>query len=155
MVSADKNDCDFLFAESKDKILEILRQHNIPVAAPHTPSRLVDKLISHFIEPKCIAPTFLYGHPIIMSPLAREREAEEGEANPSVGFADRFELMILGQELVNAYSELSDPDEQRRRFEMQARERAEVTQLIICFISKETEREREKETGKERVKEDR
>ena len=58
-----------------------------------------------------------------MSPLAREREG--GEVGG--GFADRFELMVLGQELVNAYSELSDPEEQRRRFEMQARERAEVS----------------------------
>lgn len=75
-------------------------------------SDLLDRLVSTYIEPLCIQPTFLYGHPTFMCPLAKAESGEHGRPYIS----DRFELIIKGKELVNAYSELNDPKEQRLRF---------------------------------------
>ena len=64
-----------------------------------------------------IQPTFLVGHPIELSPLARAND-EDGR------ITDRFQLLVNGAEIVNAYSELVDPIEQRKRLEEQARLRS-------------------------------
>jgi lysyl-tRNA synthetase class 2 len=75
---------------------------------------LVDQLYKKTCRPKLIQPTFLVQHPIDLSPLARRNDAD-----PRV--ADRFQLVVRGWELVNAYSELVDPVDQRERLEEQAR----------------------------------
>lgn len=77
------------------------------------PAKVFDKLVSSLIEPHCIAPTLLFGHPTFVSPLAKENPA-------SPGIADRFELFVNGRELANAYAELNDPREQARRFQAQS-----------------------------------
>jgi lysyl-tRNA synthetase class 2 len=81
-------------------------------AKPHTCTRLVDKLIGHFVEPQCVNPTFLYNHPTCMSPLAKAHREQEG-------VTERFELFVAGKELCNAYTELNDPFDQRQRFAAQ------------------------------------
>eukprot|EP00008_Paramoeba_atlantica_P013653 CAMPEP_0201496926 /NCGR_PEP_ID=MMETSP0151_2-20130828/62645_1 /ASSEMBLY_ACC=CAM_ASM_000257 /TAXON_ID=200890 /ORGANISM="Paramoeba atlantica, Strain 621/1 / CCAP 1560/9" /LENGTH=429 /DNA_ID=CAMNT_0047887129 /DNA_START=496 /DNA_END=1782 /DNA_ORIENTATION=- len=119
--------------ESRQRLEEVITEHNIPISNPKTPARMIDKLISHFIEPNCVQPTFLYAHPLIMSPLAREQDVDDQESESEKentkekqkGLVDRFELIVAKQELINAYSELSDPVEQRRRFEMQVQQRLE------------------------------
>lgn len=80
---------------------------------PHTPARLMDHLIGEFLEPECVQPTFLCGHPVVMSPLAKATPDDPGTSA-------RFELFVAGVELANAYSELNDPAEQRSRFASQA-----------------------------------
>lgn len=80
---------------------------------PLSPAKVFDKLVSHLIEPQCIAPTLLYGHPIFTSPLAKESSGRPG-------ISDRFELFVDGRELANAYSELNDPVEQSARFRLQS-----------------------------------
>lgn len=70
-------------------------------------------LFEHIAEPKLLAPTFVYDFPLAISPLARQRDCD-----PFV--VERFELYVAGHELANAFSELNDPFEQRRRFEAQA-----------------------------------
>src|SRR5699024_5065632 len=68
------------------------------------------------VEESLIQPTFIYGHPIEISPLAKQNK-EDGR------FTDRFELIIVGREHANASSELNDTIEQRERFEAQVAER--------------------------------
>jgi lysyl-tRNA synthetase class 2 len=76
--------------------------------------RLIDELFGTLVEPKLIQPTFITDYPREMSPLAKPRRG-----NPEL--TERFELMLAGKELLNAYSELNDPIDQRQRFEAQKR----------------------------------
>jgi lysyl-tRNA synthetase class 2 len=76
--------------------------------------RMVDELFGALVEPRMIQPTFITDYPREMSPLAKPKRG-----NPEL--TERFELMLAGKELLNAYSELNDPIDQRQRFEAQKR----------------------------------
>lgn len=78
---------------------------------------LIDQLYKRTARPKLIQPTFIVGHPVDLSPLARR-----SDTNPAA--VDRFQLVVDTWEVINAYSELVDPIDQRRRFEEQAALRA-------------------------------
>tara|TARA_B100000745_G_scaffold157653_1_gene103207 strand:- start:1751 stop:3280 length:1530 start_codon:yes stop_codon:yes gene_type:complete len=75
--------------------------------------RLIDKLLSTFVEPRLIQPTFVLDYPEEMSPLAKAKP-------DSPGYVERFEAFAFGMEIANSYSELNDPKIQRERFEAQA-----------------------------------
>ncbi len=79
--------------------------------------KLQAKLFDLEVEPKLIQPHFIYHYPTEISPLSRRNEA-----NPEI--TDRYELFMVGREMANAFSELNDPVDQRRRFEMQVEEKA-------------------------------
>jgi lysyl-tRNA synthetase class 2 len=68
------------------------------------------------VEPKLIQPTFIYDYPVEVSPLSKNKASDPA-------FVERFEIYAAGMEIGNAYTELNDPQEQRRRFEMQVRDR--------------------------------
>jgi lysyl-tRNA synthetase class 2 len=93
--------------------------------------KLIDELFGELVEPTLIQPTFITDYPREMSPLAKPKRG-----NPEL--TERFELIVAGKELCNAYSELNDPIDQRERFESQARLRAagddEAQQLDEDFL---------------------
>lgn len=97
--------------------VEILARHHIPYdASNQSASYLFDKLVGAFVEPLCEQPTLLLNHPVISSPLAASLPDRPH-------LAARFELFIAGREIMNGYTELNDPQEQRRRFKLQLLER--------------------------------
>jgi lysyl-tRNA synthetase class 2 len=91
---------------------------SIPELAGAGRGKLIDKLFGELVEPGLIQPTFVLDHPRELSPLAKAKRGE-----PTL--TERFELYMAGMEIFNAFSELNDPLDQRRRFEEQARLRAE------------------------------
>jgi lysyl-tRNA synthetase class 2 len=85
-------------------------------AAPR--GKLVDMLFGAYVEPQLEQPTFVLDYPIDISPLAKPKRGD-----PTL--AERFELIVMGREIANAFSELNDPEDQRARFEAQAAARAQ------------------------------
>jgi lysyl-tRNA synthetase class 2 len=81
---------------------KLCKEKHVDCANPRSTSRLIDKLVGHFIEVNCKNPTFLIDHPQIMSPLAKWHRSERG-------LVERFELFCNYHELINAYTELNDP----------------------------------------------
>lgn len=102
------------------KLQVICQEHRVQVNANEQYAKsygyLIDKLLSNLVEQKCIQPTFITNYPIELSPLARNHRSRPG-------LTERFELFVNGKELCNAYTELNDPREQRRRFADQVRQK--------------------------------
>ena len=92
--------------------------HKVDCGNPRTVSRLLDKLTGHFLEVKCLNPTFITDHPQIMSPLAKYHRGLPG-------ISERFELFVNFHEICNSYTELNDPIKQRELFGDQAKQKAE------------------------------
>ena len=107
---------DFNSDAAVPALLSLCAAHGVAVGAlPHTPARIFDALIEAVIEPLCDDPAFITEHPVCLSPLAKRHDTKPG-------VTARFELFVGCSEIANAYSELNDPDDQRARFEQQARD---------------------------------
>jgi len=114
----DFSGIDFVKYPTADGLRERMRSLNIEVDPEKNWAKLVDELVSTFVEPKLIRPTFLFDYPVSMSPLAKAKPGEER-------VVERFEAFVGGMEIANAFTELNDPIEQRERFTEQLMERQE------------------------------
>ena len=103
---------DILARRDRDALAAEMRERSIEVPEDDTWAQLVDFLLTKFVEPELVQPTFLMDYPVELSPLAKAHRSEPG-------LTERWEVFAGGMEFANAFSELNDPDEQRRRFEEQ------------------------------------
>ncbi len=113
----EKTGIDFKKKMTLDEALKLCEKHKIKVEE-HEKSvgHIINKFFEEYVEETLIQPTFLYGHPVEISPLTKKNKDDPR-------FVDRFELFIGGKEFSNAYTELNDPDDQLERFEEQLKER--------------------------------
>lgn len=104
---------DFWQPMSVEEAYKLAQEHHITVE-PHqmTVGHIISLFFEEFCEDKIVQPTFVYGHPIEISPLAKKNPEDPR-------FTDRFELLVNGIEMDNAFTELNDPIDQRERFEAQ------------------------------------
>jgi len=106
---------DFWQEMSFEEAVQLAKEHNIYVEKHFTSvGHIINEFFEKYIEETLIQPTFIYGHPKEISPLAK-MNAEDSR------FTDRFELFINGKEYANAFSELNDPIDQLERFQAQAK----------------------------------
>jgi lysyl-tRNA synthetase class 2 len=108
----DETGIDVMENHDRDSLAKAM---NVEPKAEQGWGKLVDDLLSKAVEPKLIQPTFITDYPVEMSPFAKAHRTEEG-------LVERWEAYVGGFEIANAFTELNDPDEQRRRFESQAEE---------------------------------
>lgn len=102
--------------EANKYLIDACAKYDVKCPPPQTTTRLLDKLVGHFLEETCVNPTFIINHPEIMSPLAKWHRSRPG-------LTERFELFVNKHEVCNAYTELNDPVVQRQRFEEQLKDR--------------------------------
>ncbi|WAA12364.1 lysine--tRNA ligase [Fervidibacillus halotolerans] len=109
---------DFWEHMTDEKARQLAKEHNVEINDTMQFGHIVNEFFEQKVEDQLIQPTFVYGHPVEISPLAK-KNAEDPR------FTDRFELFIVGREHANAFTELNDPIDQKQRFEDQLKERAQ------------------------------
>ena len=113
----DATGIDFRSITDVNVALDLAAKHEIKVQNhEHTVGHILNLFFEKYVEETLIQPTFVYGHPIEISPLAKKNKVDPR-------YTDRFELFIAGHEYANAFSELNDPIDQRERFEKQLAEK--------------------------------
>ncbi|MEZ5045371.1 MAG: lysine--tRNA ligase [Chitinophagaceae bacterium] len=112
----------------EEALRDVCKQLHIEVNESMGKGKLIDEIFSEKCEKHYIQPTFIIDYPVEMSPLTKKHRSKEG-------LVERFELMINGKEVANAYSELNDPVDQRERFEEQVRlmERGDDEAMFIDY----------------------
>jgi lysyl-tRNA synthetase, class II len=107
---------DFWTEMSVEEARELAQKHGVEITEHMLYGHIVNEFFEQKVEDKLIQPTFIYGHPVEISPLAKKNDEDPR-------FTDRFELFIVAREHANAFTELNDPIDQRERFEAQLKER--------------------------------
>ncbi len=128
----EKTGIDFKKEMTVEEALELAQNYGIEVAEHEkTVGHIINLFFEKYVEETLIQPTFLYGHPIEISPLTKKNPEDPR-------FVDRFELFIGGKEFANAYTELNDPVDQLERFEAQLAEKElgndEANDIDMDFI---------------------
>ena len=113
----DKTGIDFKAITDVEECIKIANEHDIELEEHEKQyGHIINKFFEKYVEETLIDPTFLYGHPIEISPLTKKDPDDPR-------FTQRFELFISGHECANAYTELNDPIDQLERFEAQLKEK--------------------------------
>lgn len=107
---------DFWKETSVEEARQLAKEHGVEITEHMLYGHIVNEFFEQKVEEKLIQPTFIYGHPVEISPLAKKNDEDPR-------FTDRFELFIVAREHANAFTELNDPIDQRERFEAQLKER--------------------------------
>lgn len=107
---------DFWKEMTVEEARQLAKEHQVEIKDTMMYGHIVNEFFEQKVEEKLIQPTFIYGHPVEISPLAKKNEEDPR-------FTDRFELFIVAREHANAFTELNDPIDQRERFEAQLKER--------------------------------
>ena len=123
---------DFFTVKTDEEALAIAKEHGVHIEKhQQTYGHVVNAFFETFCEETIVQPTFVYGHPVAVSPLAKKNMEDPR-------FTDRFEIFIDGREYGNAFSELNDPIDQRQRFESQLDERElgndEANEMDVDFV---------------------
>ncbi|MBX2989971.1 MAG: lysine--tRNA ligase [Bacteroidetes bacterium] len=120
-----------LRGKSEEDLRRIAKEMHLDIPPGEGSGAIIDEMFSEKVEHHLIQPTFITDYPLEMSPLAKKHRSEEG-------LVERFEAIVNGQEICNAFSELNDPLDQRARFEEQmkarARGQAEIQPLDEDFL---------------------
>lgn len=124
---AIENYCEIDFEDYPDatSLRSKMEEKGMEVDPNKGRGKLVDELISTFVEPNLVQPTFLIDYPVEMSPLAKRKRGNER-------LVERFEGFINGMEIANAFTELNDPIDQRERFKQQIRQRAADEEVEVA-----------------------
>lgn len=107
---------DFNIIKTDEDAQQAALDLKMEVKSTASRGEIINEIFEEFVEEKLIQPTFIYGHPVEISPLAKRNEE-----NPE--FTDRFEVFIMQREIANAFSELNDPIDQKERFLKQVEKR--------------------------------
>lgn len=107
---------DFFEDISDEEARDLAKQHQVEIKDNMTFGHILNEFFEQKVEEHLVQPTFVYGHPVEISPLAKKNKED-------ARFTDRFELFIVRREHANAFSELNDPIDQRERFEAQVKEK--------------------------------
>ncbi|MEH7457127.1 lysine--tRNA ligase [Bacillus pseudomycoides] len=118
MVDAIKqySGADFWSPMSVEEARALAKEHGVEIKDTMEVGHIINEFFEQKVEEKLIQPTFIYGHPVEISPLAKKNDEDPR-------FTDRFELFIVAREHANAFTELNDPIDQKERFEAQLKER--------------------------------
>ena len=132
MVDAIKEVCgvDFWKEMSKEEAIKLAEEYNVEIEPHFEFGHIVNAFFEKYVEETLIEPTFVYGHPVEISPLARKSDDPR--------FTERFELFICTMEFANAFTELNDPIDQYERFENQLKEKElgneEANEMDLDFV---------------------
>jgi lysyl-tRNA synthetase, class II len=107
---------DFEYFKDEESLRAEMKKRGMEADPKKGRGKLIDELVSTYVDPNLIQPTILYDYPIEMSPLAKKKPGNDR-------LVERFEAYAGGMEIANAFTELNDPIDQRRRFEAQLEER--------------------------------
>ncbi len=121
---------DFFQEMTLEEAKQLAKEHHVEIEQHYLFGHIVNAFYEKFVEETITQPTFIYGHPVEISPLAKKAQDER--------FTERFELFIMGTEYANAFTELNDPIDQLNRFESQLKERElgndEANDLDMDFV---------------------
>ena len=107
---------DILEEKSVNKYVEIMKKKGLEIPTIRTYAKMIDELYKEIVRPKIIQPTMLFDYPTELAPLAKQKTTDKR-------VAEKFQVLIKGTEVINAYTEQNDPVEQRNKFEGQQADR--------------------------------